>query len=103
MQESTVLITGAANFIDSHLCERLLDEGLSVVGIDNFENFYDPKIKRDNISDCLKNTNFQLIEADIRDRAAMDKAVGGVEIIVHLAAKVDVRPSAREIILDVPL
>ncbi len=96
MQERTVLITGAAGFIGSHLCERLLDEGLSVVGIDNFDDFYDPQIKRRNISDCLKNKNFRLIEADIRDRTAMDKAVGGVEIIVHLAAKAGVRPSIAE-------
>ncbi|NQT04055.1 MAG: SDR family NAD(P)-dependent oxidoreductase [Planctomycetes bacterium] len=99
MQEHTVLITGAAGFIGSHLCERLLDEGLSVVGVDNFDDFYDPQIKRDNISDCLKNKDFQLIEADIRDRTAMDKAVGGVEIIVHLAAKAGVRPSIAEPLL----
>ncbi len=99
MQESTVLITGAAGFIGSHLCERLLDEGLSVVGVDNFDDFYDPQIKRDNISNCLKNKNFQLIEADIRDKSAMDKAAGGVEIIVHLAAKAGVRPSIAEPLL----
>ncbi len=99
MQESTVLITGAAGFIGSHLCERLLDEGLSVIGVDNFDDFYDPKIKRDNISNCLKNNNFQLIEADIRDRSAMDKAVTSVEIIVHLAAKAGVRPSIAEPLL----
>ena len=99
MQEHTVLITGAAGFIGSHLCERLLDEGLSVVGVDNFDDFYDPQIKRDNISDCLKNKNFQLIEADIRDRATMDKAVGNVEIIVHLAARAGVRPSIAEPLL----
>jgi len=99
VQEHTVLITGAAGFIGSHLCERLLDEGLSVVGVDNFDDFYDPQIKRDNISDCLKNKNFQLIEADIRDRATMDKAVGNVEIIVHLAARAGVRPSIAEPLL----
>jgi len=99
VQEHTVLITGAAGFIGSHLCERLLDEGLSVVGVDNFDDFYDPQIKRDNISDCLKNKNFQLIEADIRDRGAMDKAVGCVEIIVHLAARAGVRPSIAEPLL----
>ena len=93
------LVTGAAGFIGSHLCERLLDEGLSVVGIDNFDDFYDPQIKRDNISNCLKNKDFQLIEADIRDRAAMDKAAGGVEIIVHLAAKAGVRASIAEPLL----
>ena len=99
MQEGTILITGAAGFIGSHLCERLLDEGLSVVGVDNFDDFYDPKIKRHNINNCLKNKNFQLIEADIRDRAAMDKAVGSVKIIVHLAAKAGVRPSIAEPLL----
>ena len=99
MQESTVLITGAAGFIGSHLCERLLNEDLSVVGIDNFDDFYDPQIKRDNISNCLKNKHFQLIEADIRDSSAMDKAVTGIEIIVHLAAKAGVRPSIAEPLL----
>jgi UDP-glucuronate 4-epimerase len=99
VQEGTVLITGAAGFIGSHLCERLLDEGLFVIGVDNFDDFYDPKIKRDNISNCLKNNNFQLIEADIRDKSAMDKAVTSVEIIVHLAAKAGVRPSIAEPLL----
>ena len=99
MQESTVLITGVAGFIGSHLCERLLDEGMSVVGVDNFDDFYDPQIKRDNISNSLKNKHFWLIEADIRDRSAMDKAVRGVEIIVHLAAKAGVRPSIAEPLL----
>jgi UDP-glucuronate 4-epimerase len=88
------LITGAAGFIGSHLSERLLGNGWTVVGVDNFDEFYDPQIKRRNISDCLKDENFQLIEADIRDGAAMDKAFGdGVEIIVHLAALAGVRPS----------
>jgi len=95
-----VLITGAAGFIGSHLCERLLADGWTVMGIDNFDDFYDPQIKRINISDCLKNKNFQLIEADIRDGIAMDKAVGdGVEIIVHLAAKAGVRPSIAQPLL----
>ncbi len=96
----TVLITGAAGFIGSHLCERLLADGWTVMGIDNFDDFYDPQIKRKNISDCLKNKNFQLIEDDIRDGIAMDKAVGdGVEIIVHLAAKAGVRPSIAQPLL----
>jgi len=89
-----VLITGAAGFIGSHLSERLLAEGQAVVGVDNFDDFYDPQIKRRNINDCVKDKNFQLIEADVRDSAAMDKTVGeGIEIIVHLAAKAGVRPS----------
>jgi UDP-glucuronate 4-epimerase len=95
-----VLITGAAGFIGSHLSERLLDDGLMVVGLDNFDDFYNPQIKRQNIKGCLKNKNFQLVEADIRDSAAMDKTVGGgVEIIVHLAARAGVRPSIEKPLL----
>ena len=96
MQQQKVLITGAAGFIGSHLSERLLNEGASVIGIDNFNDFYDPQIKRRNISGCLKNDNFQLIEADIRDQAAMDKALEGVETIIHLAAMAGVRPSIAQ-------
>ena len=95
-----VLITGTAGFIGSHLSERLLSDGWTVAGVDNFDDFYDPQIKRRNISGCLKNKNFQLIEADIRDSAAMEKAVGsGVEIIVHLAARAGVRPSIAQPLL----
>ncbi|MHC4230779.1 MAG: GDP-mannose 4,6-dehydratase [Planctomycetota bacterium] len=95
-----VLITGAAGFIGSHLCERLLAEGHALVGIDNFDDFYDPQVKRRNISDCLKVGNFQLIEADIRDSAAMDDAIGrGIDAIVHLAAKAGVRPSIAQPLL----
>lgn len=95
-----VLVTGAAGFIGSHLSERLLAEGRQVVGVDNFDDFYDPQIKRRNIETCLKNKNFQLLEADIRDGDAMDKAMsGGVDIIVHLAARAGVRPSIERPLL----
>jgi UDP-glucuronate 4-epimerase len=96
LQQQKVLITGAAGFIGSHLSERLLDEGNSVIGIDNFNDAYDPQIKRRNISDCLNNQNFQLIEADIRDQSAMDKALEGIETVVHLAAMAGVRPSIAQ-------
>ena len=95
-----ILITGAAGFIGSHLCERLLDDGWTVVGVDNFDEFYNPDIKRQNISDCLKDEHFRLIEADIRDHDAMDQVVNSsVDVIVHLAARAGVRPSIAEPVL----
>ena len=77
----------------------MLGGGWQVLGVDNFDDFYDPQIKRRNIADCLEKDNFELVEADIRDRAAMGNVVGnGVDVIVHLAAKAGVRPS-----IDQPL
>jgi len=89
-----VVITGAAGFIGSHLAERMLSDGWQVLGVDNFDEFYDPHIKRGNIEGCLKDKNFHLLEADIRDAAAMNQALAdGVDVIVHLAARAGVRPS----------
>lgn len=94
-----VLVTGAAGFIGSHLTERLLGDDCTVIGVDNFDDFYDPQIKRRNIAPCLKSKNFQFIEADIRDTTAMDSAIADdIDVIVHLAAKAGVRPS-----IDQPL
>lgn len=93
------LITGAAGFIGSHLTERLLADGHSITGVDNFDHSYDPQIKRRNIAPSLENDNFRLIEADIRDAGAMDKAVCGVDAVVHLAAKAGVRPSIAQPLL----
>ena len=86
------LVTGAAGFIGSHLSERLLRDGWTVTGVDNFDAFYDPRVKRCNVAGCLSNPNFRLIEADIRDKAAMEKAIeDGTDVIVHLAARAGVR------------
>ena len=52
------LVTGAAGFIGSHLSERLLRDGWTVTGVDNFDGFYDPRVKRANIAGCLSNPNF---------------------------------------------
>lgn len=91
------LVTGAAGFIGSHLIERLLRDGWTLVGVDSFDAFYDPATKRRNIAASLSNPAFQLIEADIRDRAAMERAVEpGTDVIVHLAARAGVRPSIVE-------
>jgi len=91
------VVTGAAGFIGSHLTERLLQEGHAVIGIDSFDTFYDPQIKRRNIAGALSHPSFRLIEADIRDQAAMEQAIeGDVDVIVHLAARAGVRPSIEQ-------
>lgn len=89
------LITGAAGFIGSHLGERLLGRGGEVVGIDNFNDFYDPSLKRANARLLEAHKGFRLIEADIRDRDAVMQATAMLkpDVIVHLAAMAGVRPS----------
>ena len=92
------LITGAAGFIGSHLCERLLAGGVAVIGLDNFDEFYSPRIKRDNIKECQSNSKFQLIEGDIRDSRCVESVLeqNKIDIIIHLAAKAGVRPSIKD-------
>ncbi len=95
----TILVTGAAGFIGSHLCERLLADGRRVVGLDSFDSFYDPKIKRANIAGCLTNSNFRLVEGDIRDADVVAGALKGCDLVVHLAARAGVRPSIEDPLL----
>jgi len=91
------VITGVAGFIGSHLAERLLGQGWDVVGVDNFDPFYDPAVKRRNLAACLASARFRLIEADVRDGQAMDRVMAErPDAIVHLAAKAGVRPSIAE-------
>lgn len=90
----SVLVTGGAGFIGSHLADRLLREGWRVAVLDNFDPFYNSAVKRANVAPHLLNENFQLIEADIRDRALLQRAVAGpYDVVVHLAARAGVRPS----------
>ena len=95
----SILITGGAGFIGSHLVDRLMAEGdWQVTVVDDFNDFYDPSTKRANIESHLANSNFQLIEADIRDGNALAKAFDNRRLdgIVHLAARAGVRPSLKE-------
>lgn len=98
---NTYLVTGGAGFVGSTLSERLLKEGNKVVVIDNFCNFYDERIKENNIKELLKNDNFKLYRKDIRDREALKEIfdVNRINIVMHLAAMAGVRPSIENPIL----
>lgn len=92
-----VLITGAAGFIGSHLCEALLGRGHTVTGLDNFDPFYDVRIKRSNLKMALAHPAFNLIEGDIRDKEAVSRALAvQPQVVVHLAALAGVRPSIEQ-------
>ncbi len=91
-----VIVTGVAGFIGSHVAKALLARGDTVIGIDNLNAYYDPKLKRDRLAWLTPNAAFSFIEADVADRDAMLALAGShpdVEGIVHLAAQAGVRHS----------
>ncbi|MCA8939552.1 MAG: GDP-mannose 4,6-dehydratase, partial [Planctomycetes bacterium] len=93
-----IIVTGAAGFIGSNLTKALLARGDEVLAVDNFNNFYDPVIKRRNALGFGSHENCQLLEADIRDRMAMEKAFQNFQpnAVMHLAAWAGVRPSLQQ-------
>lgn len=90
--QHTVLVTGAAGFIASHLIPRLLDQGHRVVGIDNFDPFYPKPVKERNLAALIPHAAFHFAEADIRIPSQL-AALPDFDTVVHLAAKAGVRPS----------
>jgi len=98
---STIVVTGGAGFIGSHLCEALLATGRQVVAIDSFDDFYDPQVKRANVAACLHDDRFALAEGDIRDAGFVDDVLGArdIDAVVHLAARAGVRPSIENPLL----
>jgi UDP-glucuronate 4-epimerase len=99
LKMKNILITGGAGFIGSHLVERLLAEGgWRITVVVDFNVFYDPAIKRENVRERLGNPDYKLIEADIRDYEALSQAFAetNFDCIVHLAARAGVRPSLKE-------
>jgi UDP-glucuronate 4-epimerase len=96
MSRKTVLVTGGAGFIGSHLVERLIKENYFVLCLDNFNDYYDPQLKENNISGVIENPNFKLIRGDILDVSLLDEIFSGNQYpipvkIVHLAAMTGVR------------
>jgi UDP-glucuronate 4-epimerase len=89
-----VLVTGGAGFIGSHLCDRLLSEGHAAHCLDNFNDFYDPAIKRANVAELMEHTAFEVTQADVRDRDALARVFAwGPDTVIHIAALAGVRPS----------
>lgn len=93
--KSPILVTGGAGFIGSHLVDRLLAEGERVIVLDDFNDFYDPALKRENVRPHLADPAYTLVEGDIRDKLLVDDlfAEHGIQRVVHLAARAGVRPS----------
>ena len=91
-----ILVTGGAGFIASHLCEALLADGAELVVIDDFNDFYDPAIKRANIAGFRD--RITLVEGDIRDAALIDSlfASHAINRVFHFAARAGVRPSIAD-------
>jgi len=94
----TILVTGGAGFIGSHLTSRLLARGAEVVCLDDFNDYYDPAFKRENVEPFRTNSLWHLVEGDIRDAALVEQTYRkfSVATTVHLAARAGVRPSIRQ-------
>lgn len=94
----TIFVTGGAGFIGSHLCEHLLARDFRVICLDNFDDFYNPRIKEQNVEGLLKNNKFRLERGDIRDKDLLKNIFekNKVDCVVHLAAKAGVRPSIQQ-------
>ncbi|HUK13406.1 MAG TPA: GDP-mannose 4,6-dehydratase [Thermoanaerobaculaceae bacterium] len=94
----TILVTGGAGFIGSHVCEALLARGAAVVCLDDFNDYYDPAFKRENVAALAGNPRWRVVEGDIRDAELVNDVYRrhGVAATVHLAARAGVRPSIRQ-------
>src|SRR5271154_3473390 len=88
-----VLVTGAAGFVGSHTAELLLARGHSVLGLDTFDDYYDVRRKRLNLTALDGKPGFDFLEADLRDRNVCERAVRDQDVVVHVAARPGVRAS----------
>ena len=96
-----ILVTGGAGFIGSHICEKLINSGNSVICIDNFNDYYNPQIKENNISAIAENSSFTLYRDDILNSRIIDEIFSNnkIDIVIHLAARAGVRPSINNALL----
>jgi len=96
-----ILVTGGAGFIGSHLSERLLDRGDTVVALDNLNDYYNPRIKEQNLAKAMRSSSMTFIKGDILDMSLLQKIFdnNSFDVIVHLAARAGVRSSLEQPIL----
>ncbi|HKW06094.1 MAG TPA: NAD-dependent epimerase/dehydratase family protein [Candidatus Dormibacteraeota bacterium] len=92
LQATRVVVTGAAGFIGSHLCERLLADGHEVVGVDSFSDYYERSRKERNLQGPLAHRNFTLCELDVAN-GDLTPVLRGATVVFHLAGQPGVRPS----------
>jgi UDP-glucuronate 4-epimerase len=92
-----ILVTGAAGFIGSHVAEALLNRGDAVVGLDNFNDYYDPARKRANVKPALSHPHYRLVEGDVRDKRLLADlfAREHIDKVCHIAAMAGVRYSIQ--------
>lgn len=93
----TYLVTGAAGFIGYHTSRALLERGDRVMGVDNFNDYYDPKLKRDRVAQLEPFDRFSLLQADITDAKALNGLFESAKFdgVIHLAAQAGVRYSLK--------
>jgi len=95
-----ILITGAAGFIGSHICQKLLSRGHHVTGIDNFDSFYPKQFKLQNLKDMTAQKGFRFLEGNILDITFLNNLFSSqkIDTVIHLAAKAGIRPSIDRIV-----
>ena len=105
MEKNTILVTGGAGFIGSHVCERILGKGDNVVCVDDLNDYYNPDAKESNIKGFLTNEKFKFYRVDIRDFKKLENIFNENKIdkVIHLAARAGVRASLKnpELYFDV--
>ena len=95
MNEEKILITGVAGFVGFHLCQRLLNDGTTVIGIDNLNNYYDVNLKQARLAQLLDCKQFEFVKLDISDRTLVAElfAKHQADVVINLAAQAGVRYS----------
>lgn len=91
----TILVTGAAGFIGMHVCKKLLERGDVVVGLDNINSYYDPKLKHARLAQLEGFENFTFVKADLSDKSAVEALfkINHFDVVINLAAQAGVRYS----------